>query len=95
MFGATPEDSVEGMFSFVPCLPADGALRGFPRPNLNDHPAINPNSWRAVGFNRRLKPTQFPMLWRRVTETVTKKGLSLATRLKLPPDDVFRTLPIE
>ena len=28
-FGATPDEPVEGVFSFVPCAPADNAVQGF------------------------------------------------------------------
>ena len=33
-FGATPTAPVDGMFSFVPCLPASKAPYGFPRPEI-------------------------------------------------------------
>jgi hypothetical protein len=42
LLGASPDAPVDGMFSFVPCLPAgQDQLHGFPRPSLNGVPGIN------------------------------------------------------
>jgi hypothetical protein len=70
IFGATPDDPVDGMFSFVPCRLADDALRGFVRPAVEDHPAINANNTRAVSQNKELSVSKFPTLWRQLAHTV-------------------------
>ena len=41
--GATPDDPVEGMFSYVPCRPADADRSGFARPAITLPGLINPN----------------------------------------------------
>ena len=95
MFGATPDKPVGGMFSFVPCRPAeDRELTGFPRPRIDHHPAINPNNLQAIKQNKPILPPRFPDLWHQVADTVTGAGLALATRLDPPPEDVFDRIVI-
>lgn len=82
--GATADDPIDGMFSFVPCLPNGGAIRGFARPNLNGVPGITPGNARAVKFNRDLVEGSVADLWERVVERVLTAGLALGTRADLP-----------
>jgi len=89
MLGASPQEPVDGMFSFVPCLPVDDAIRGFARPDVGAIKGLNPNNWRAAAFNDEIGASEFPGLWRHLAERVLGDGLSLATRLNIPPDDVF------
>ena len=95
MFGATPEQTVEGMFSFVPCRPAaDGVLCGFTRPRLLDHPAINPSNTQAVSQNKQISVDEFQTRWCQIADTVTAAGLALATRLDPPAADIFEHVRI-
>ena len=62
--GATPDDPVDGMFSFFPAMPAEGES-GFPRPVL-DLPAeyFNPRSWQAPkGLWRDRSSDELRGLW--------------------------------
>ena len=80
--GSTPKNHVDGMFSFVPCQPAESAS-GFARPiiSLEDH--INPNC-RMQARVLDVGKADLPKLWRKVVSQVTGAGLALATRLDLP-----------
>jgi hypothetical protein len=94
MLGATPDAPVDGMFSFVPCLPITRAgLRGFPRLAIESHAAINPGNPQAVSFNKDIKPEEFPQLWRELVHAATGSGLALATRLDLPASAVLGSAP--
>jgi hypothetical protein len=82
--GATPEAPVDGMFSFVPCLPVDGQPAGFPRPELENPEVISPRLAMSVRLNRELKPARIPELWQWVAERVVEDGLALGTRISMP-----------
>lgn len=83
--GATPRDSVDGMYSFVPCLPAaPNDVRGFPRPNLDGIPGVSPGNARAVKFNREFAEADVADLWSRVAERVLGCSLALGTRADWP-----------
>ncbi len=92
MFGATPDDPIEGMFSFVPCLPAAGGVRGFARPDLGRVPGLNADNWRAIALNQDIAGDRIPSLWSLVAETTVASGLALATRLGVPAEDALRDL---
>ena len=83
--GATPDDPVDGMFSFFPASPArDDA--GFPRP-LIDLPAeyFNPRSFRGPsGFRRPRTPGELRDLWINLVRQVRDAGLVLGTYAELP-----------
>jgi len=83
--GATPDDPVEGMFSFFPAVPAGGE-KGFPRP-LIDLPGeyFNPGSWQApkgLGFGR--SGDELSGQWKRLVRQVHDAGLVLGTHADLP-----------
>lgn len=83
--GATPDDPVDGLFSFFPASPASGDT-GFPRP-LIDLPAeyFNPASSRSPkGLRRNRTPDELRCLWNRLVEQVRDAGLVLGTRADLP-----------
>jgi hypothetical protein len=82
--GATPNDPIDGMYSFVPCTPATDGVRGFARPELKNVPGISPRNARAVKFNRDLDESVVPDLWARVVDCVLHAELALATRAELP-----------
>ena len=77
--GATVNDPVEDMYSFVPCLPVGAAAAGFPRPRVDHVRGISPNNSRAVAFNRDIAPDEVASLWRAVAEGVLDAGLALGT----------------
>lgn len=81
-FGATPDDPVEGMFSFVPARPAAGSASGFARPAIYFDDLINPDT-RMQARVRDVGIDKLPQLWQAVTDAVTEEGLVLATELKL------------
>lgn len=81
-FGATPDEPVNGMFSFVPCRPAAGSRSGFARPSVELEGLINPNA-RMQARMLDADPERIPELWQVVVESVRSEGLALATRLQL------------
>ena len=87
--GATPEDPVEGMFSFFPAKPAGGGS-GFPRPLVEELPAehFTPANTRAPKGAAResdLDTDTLRRLWRSLAAQVRKEGLVLGTRAEPPP----------
>ena len=83
--GATPGDSINGMFSFFPAMPAGGAT-GFPRPpiNLRDK-YFNPASWRNVkGPRDERSCDELRNLWKSLVKQVRDAGLVLGTYAELP-----------
>jgi hypothetical protein len=79
--GATPASTVEGMFSFVPCLPADAG--GFARPEIRLPGLVNPNlrmQAACVSFDDAGAMRQ---VWNEVTRQIVESGLALATRIEL------------
>ena len=83
--GATPNDPVDGMFSFFPASPAGGAS-GFPRP-LIDLPSeyFNPRSWQAPkGVWRNRTVEELRVVWESLVSQVRDKGLVIGTHASLP-----------
>ena len=83
--GATPDDPVDGMFSFFPAMPAEGES-GFPRPVL-DLPAeyFNPRSWQAPkGLWRDRSSDELRGLWGSLVAHVRRAGLVLGTHATSP-----------
>ena len=83
--GATPDDPVEGMFSFFPAMPADGDA-GFPRPMI-DLPSeyFNPKSWQAQkGLRRNCTIVELRGLWNSLVAQVRGAGLLVGTHAAVP-----------
>ena len=83
--GATPDDPVDGMYSFFPAREAEGDS-GFPRPviELPDE-YFNPRSWQAPkGLWRDRSVDERRGLWRSLAEQVYHDGLVLGIRAALP-----------
>ena len=83
--GATPEDPVEGMFSFFPAMPAHGEA-GFLRP-LIDLPSeyFNPRNWQAPkGVRQQRTSEELRGLWKSLVGQVRGAGLLLGTHAALP-----------
>jgi hypothetical protein len=82
--GATPGDPVEGMFSFVPCAPADNAVPGFVRPAIDLGDFITPTLKMGAKYARDLSVDQIQVIWERVARQVLGQGLFLGTRFDVP-----------
>jgi hypothetical protein len=80
--GATPEESVDEMFSFVPCRPGSGVDVGFARPGLEIDGVINPNL-RMQAKTLDVSERAVQAAWDAAVDTVQTNGLALATRLTL------------
>lgn len=83
--GATPDDPVDGMFSFFPARPA-GSASGFRRPFI-DLPSeyFNPRSAQSPkGLRRDRTPDELRGLWDRLVEQVRDADLVLGTHAELP-----------
>jgi hypothetical protein len=87
--GATPAEPVEGMYSFVPCLPVveDGPRR-FARPRIELPRFINPSSQQSpAGFTAkdRIDLGTAKGVWLAVVDQVTAAGCCLGFDLAEPP----------
>ena len=83
--GATPDDPVEGMFSFFPASPECGDS-GFRRPFI-DLPIeyLNPAAFRTPrGLGRDRKPAELRALWDQLVAQARDAGLVLGTFAELP-----------
>lgn len=83
--GATPDDPVDGMFSFFPASPAGGGS-GFPRP-LIDLPTeyFNPRSWQGPkGIGRNSTVRELRAIWEALVSQVRDNGLVIGTHASLP-----------
>lgn len=82
--GATPDEPVGGMFSFVPCVPAEEAQPGFPRPEVRLPNLINPN----LAMNYKMTPVEnfdrMRAIWGAVVDQIADQGLGLCTHLATP-----------
>ena len=83
--GATFEASVEGMFSFVPCLPYDEHPRGFARPIIRIPDVISDTKLQGFKKNERASTSDVKCLWDEVVRQVTNQGLVLGIGAALPP----------
>lgn len=83
--GATPENPIDGMFSFVPCREATETPQRFERPTIHMPGIINPTSKQSPSgakLTRSLAARQDA--WAAVVDQVQAAGLSLGARLALP-----------
>jgi hypothetical protein len=78
--GATPDNPVDGMFSFVPCRPGSGADAGFARPALKVDGVINPNARMQARTLDVGEPGTWAA-WTAAVEATVSEGLALATKL--------------
>jgi hypothetical protein len=83
--GATVEAPVAGMFSFVPCLPAEDAPRGFARPTIRIPGVISDAQCQGFKKNEQASLSAVRDLWEQVRRQVTEQGLMLGTGAALPP----------
>ena len=69
-FGATCDDAVEGMFSFVPCAPAAAIAGGFARPVIELAGVINPRNRQTPKLNRDTSLDNAVRWWGEVKQQV-------------------------
>jgi hypothetical protein len=82
-FGAKADQRVEGMFSFVPCLPAD-AGRAFARPRIELEGLIRPNLAMQARTCAVRDLGELRAIWDRVVDQVLEQGLVLGVHVALP-----------
>lgn len=82
--GATFEASVEGMFSFFPCLPYEGHPRGFARPTIRIPGVITDRHYQGKKLNRQDQVYDVKRLWDEVVRQVTEQELVLGISASLP-----------
>ncbi|MEV0359545.1 hypothetical protein AB0H71_26170 [Nocardia sp. NPDC050697] len=92
---ATFDEPVNGMYSFVPALPADADEPRFARPSLRIPGAINPASAQshrcAPGVD---SPAAVYELWSETRQQVVDQDLVLATHLDIPARCVAPTADV-
>ena len=84
-FGATPEDPVDGMYSYFPAMPAQGDT-GFPRP-LIELPSeyLNPRAFRSPkGVRSTRTSEELRCIWNSLATQTLEYGLVLGTHAALP-----------
>jgi hypothetical protein len=83
--GATVDDPVEGMFSFVPARRADVGYARFARPPVRLPGMVNPANWRSTWGSRRPLPIgTLRDSWEAVRHQVLAANLLLAVWLQTP-----------
>jgi hypothetical protein len=82
--GAIPARPVGGMFSFVPCLLADEAREGFPRPQVRLSDLISPNLAMNYKMTSVENLDQMHAIWESVVDQIVEQGLALGTHLDTP-----------
>lgn len=85
--GATIDDPVEGMFSFVPARRADQGDPRFNRPSVRLPGRINPASRQSTwGSKRPLSCDAIRSAWDSIREQVLAHDLMLGTQIRIPPN---------
>jgi hypothetical protein len=89
--GASPDNTIGGMFSFFPCLRVDGrARRGFARPDLSALSCVTPRLRQGWSATRLGEVAQVADVWRAVRQAVLAQGCELGVGAAMPPE---RTSP--
>jgi hypothetical protein len=81
--GATPEDSVAGMFSFFPCKTLAEAPNGFARPTIR-LPKITQRQTQKYRRTLLSSPDEASELWRKVVRQVEAQGCRLGVNAEMP-----------
>jgi hypothetical protein len=89
--GATFEAPVEGMFSFVPCLPYEEHPRGFARPTIRIPDTIKDTHNQWVKLNPQAEVSDVKRLWDEVVRQVADQGLALGIEASLPAERTTAT----
>lgn len=86
--GATQDDPVEGMFSFVPCVPAGGDVDPrFPRPEIRLPGPITSHLRQGKRITKLTQVDEVLPLWTEVVRQIERQDLGLATKLDAPRTD--------
>ncbi len=84
--GATIDDPVEGMYSFVPAMTTGTPIPRFARPPVRLPGLINPASTQsAYGSSRPLPAHVVRDAWEAIRHQILTAGLALAVQLETPP----------
>jgi hypothetical protein len=83
-FGATYNNSFNGMFCFFPCLPFDEADKGFPRPIIKLDGVITNNLPQGKKLNSQNSAENIKKLWITVVKQVLDQKLYLGVFTRLP-----------
>jgi hypothetical protein len=83
--GASPSNSVHGMFSFFPCLPREQAPQGFVRPSIRLPGVVNPLSSRNIKLTSVESLEAAHAIWREVVDQVVEQDLLLGVHAEIPP----------
>jgi hypothetical protein len=84
--GATPAEPVSGMYSFVPCSPADGGVRRFARPEIRLAPFITPHLRQGKKVTRFDAFDPIRRAWEQVQLQVEDAGLTSAVSIRPPSE---------
>lgn len=92
--GATIDDPVDGMYSFVPALPAGHDRPRFARPPIRLPGLINPASTQSANGSNRPQPAHIVRdAWEAIRHQVLTAGLVLAVHIDTPPQHGDEELP--
>jgi hypothetical protein len=80
--GATHEESVDSMFSFFPCLPAERP-NGFARPPIRLDGLISPKLSQGIKLSSMTSADAVD-IWREIVAQVTERSLCLGVSASLP-----------
>lgn len=83
-FGATYNNSFDGMFCFFPCLPFDEAEKGFPRPIIKLDRVITDKLLQGKKLNPQNSAKKIKELWTEVVKQVLGQRLYLGIFTELP-----------
>ena len=84
-FGATPEDPVEGMYSFSPCKRLSASPNGFARVILQDIPGfITNNLFAAPRITKLQEAVKAKSLWNRVVAATREQGAEIGVSFPSP-----------
>ena len=84
--GATPDEQVNGMFSFFPAKPA-GDNSAFPRPFIDlPQEYFTPGLRQSAKISCNLSQHKLLDLWQSLVQQVRSAGLVLGTHADLPPE---------
>lgn len=84
-FGANPLSTVDGMYSFFPCLPAQAAPEGFARPTIRLPGHVTPQLLQGKKMTAIGNPDQARALWAEVVEQILSQRLNVGVNAELPP----------
>ena len=87
-FGATYNNQVDGMFSFVPCTLSEDTPNGFAHPSINLTGTVNPRLVRNYRRELKSRLSDVAELWHRVVDQAESQGLSLGVSFEVPTQRV-------